>query len=166
VDLARPATDADLPAVAALARDAIAELAPQRGGELWQAVMARTEPIEAGLAADLALAPDRGQLVVATIDDVVVGYGFVRLDRLGDGRTLATISDLFVDLGARGIGLGEAMMDLLVATARAAGAIGVDSIALPGARETKNFFETFGLKARALIVHRPLIEVDEAHGEA
>ena len=36
------------------------------------------------------------------------------------------------------------------------GCFGVDSLALPGDRHTKNFFESFGLVARAIIVHRSL----------
>jgi hypothetical protein len=47
-------------------------------------------------------------------------------------------------------------MDAIVAWAEAAGCVGIDSLALPGNRETKNFFETFGLVARAIVVHRPL----------
>ena len=44
-----------------------------------------------------------------------------------------------------------------MAHATAAGAIGVDALALPGDRATKNFFETFGLKARAIVVHLSLL---------
>jgi GNAT superfamily N-acetyltransferase len=69
---------------------------------------------------------------------------------------LAAVSDLFVDPEARGVGVGEALMDDLVAWARARGCIGVDAMVLPGNRETKNFFETFGLTARAIVVHRAL----------
>ena len=47
-------------------------------------------------------------------------------------------------------------MDLLVAWAQERGAVGIDALALPGDRHTKNFFETFGLTARALVVHRDL----------
>ena len=54
------------------------------------------------------------------------------------------------------MGVGEAMMDLLVERARAAEAVGIDALALPGDRHTKNFFETFGLTARAILVHRAL----------
>ena len=49
-----------------------------------------------------------------------------------------------------------AMMEALVAWCRAQGCFGVDSIALPGDRHTKNFFESFGLVARAIVVHRSL----------
>ena len=38
--------------------------------------------------------------------------------------------------------------------AAAQGCFGVDSLALPGDRHTKNFFESFGLVARAIVVHR------------
>jgi hypothetical protein len=32
----------------------------------------------------------------------------------------------------------------------------VDALVLPGHREGKNFFERFGLTARAIVVHREL----------
>lgn len=156
MEAARPAGPSDHAAVSALARAAVAELGLLRGGPVWQLQDARVEPIEAGVAADLARDRTDGLAVVGTIDDVVVGYGVSRLAPLSDGSVLAEVSDLYVDPGARGIGLGEAMMDLLVAHATEAGAIGIDALALPGDRETKNFFETFGLKARAIVVHRSL----------
>lgn len=156
MEAARPATAGDVAAITDLARTAVGELGLLRGGPVWQLQDARVEPIGEGVAADVALAPVRGLTVVGTIDDVVVGYGVSRLEALSDGSVLAEVSDLYVDPGARGIGLGEAMMDLLVAHATQAGAIGIDAFALPGDRATKNFFETFGLKARAIVVHRSL----------
>ena len=56
-------------------------------------------------------------------------------------------------------------MEEVLAWASAAGADGVDSIALPGDRVTKNFFERFGLTARALQVHRRLSPASEADPE-
>jgi hypothetical protein len=47
-------------------------------------------------------------------------------------------------------------MDAVLAWCRECGCFGVDSLALPGNRETKNFFESFGLVARAIVVHRNL----------
>ena len=52
-------------------------------------------------------------------------------------------------------------MEEVLAWASAAGADGVDSIALPGDRVTKNFFERFGLTARALQVYRRLAPAPE-----
>jgi hypothetical protein len=48
------------------------------------------------------------------------------------------------------------MMEDLVAWCTAQGCFGVDSLALPGDRHTKNFFESFGLVARAIVVHRSI----------
>ena len=156
MEAARAAEAGDVEAVTDLARAAIGELGLLRGGPVWQLQDARTEPIRDGVAADIARLPEYGATVVGTIDDAVVGYGVSRLETLADGSVLAEVSDLYVDPGARGVGLGEAMMDLLVAHAVDAGAIGIDALALPGDRATKNFFETFGLKARAIVVHRSL----------
>ena len=156
MEAARPGVPGDLPAVLHLARQGIAELAPNRGGAVWRQREARPEPLDAELTHLLSGQRDDALAVVGTIDDTVVGYGTMTLDPMHDGELLAVISDLYVDPEARGIGVGEAMMDLLVARAREAGAIGVDAIALPGDRHTKNFFETFGLVARAILVHKSL----------
>jgi GNAT superfamily N-acetyltransferase len=151
---ARPATPDDLEVVAALARLAVEELREQRGGPVWSRREARAEPFEEALAGSIA---DPAHLVlVATIDDVVVGYAVARLEQLRDERPLAVIDDLYVEPDARGIGLGEGLMDGLLSWAREQGCTGIDAFTLPGNRETKNFFESFGLKARAILVHRDL----------
>jgi GNAT superfamily N-acetyltransferase len=154
VESARPATEADLDPVAELAAAAVAELAAEKGGAVWQRREARAEPVRPGLAAQLA--DDDARLVVGCIDDVVVGYGAVHVEHLRDGGRLGVVTDLYVEPGARGIGVGEAMMDHLLAWCRDRRCDGVDSIALPGTRATKNFFERFGLVARAIVVHRSL----------
>jgi GNAT superfamily N-acetyltransferase len=151
---ARPATQDDLEQIVALAREAIDELREEKGGELWFRRHARAEPLATSLAA--AIDDERQLVVVGTIDDSVIGYGAARIESLTDGEPLAIVDDLYVLPGARGVGVGESMMDALIEWARAAGAVGIDSIALPGMRDTKNFFESFGLVARAIIVHRSL----------
>ncbi|HSL59157.1 MAG TPA: GNAT family N-acetyltransferase, partial [Acidimicrobiales bacterium] len=103
-----------------------------------------------------ALDDDQQLLVVGTIDEVVIGYAAVRIETLRDDSRLAVIDDLYTDPGCRGVGVGEAMMDLVVEWATEAGCTGIDALALPGNRATKNFFETFGLVARAIVVHRRL----------
>ena len=113
MDGARSATIEDLAAVASLARAARGELAVQRGDAVWEAQMGRPDPVEAALAAAIEPAAERCS-VVGTVDDVVVGYGMSSIEVLGDGSRLAVVTDLYVDPQARGIGIGEAMMDLLV----------------------------------------------------
>ena len=152
---ARRADPGDLAVIAGLARLAIVELTPHRGGAVWHRSEARSEPVEPALAQLLASDSPDTLVVVGLIDDTPVGYGVVSIEALHDGQRLAVVSDLYVLPDARGIGVGEAMMDLLVERGQSAGAVGIDAMALPGDRQTKNFFETFGLKARAIVVHRP-----------
>jgi GNAT superfamily N-acetyltransferase len=147
---ARRATADDLAVLETLAAEAIAELLPTRGGSLYSRREARQRPL-----ADL-LADPASIVLVGTIDATVVGYAAASVETLPDGSRLAVISDLFVDPGGREIGVGESLMDEVVAWARENGCFGVDAVALPGNRSTKNFFETFGLTARAIVVHRSL----------
>jgi GNAT superfamily N-acetyltransferase len=150
----RPAAADDVPRLAELAGRAIEELRPGRGGEVWARHLARQPPFEPLLAQQLA-DPDH-RVLVGTVDGVPVGYGVAHVEVLADGGLLGVITDLYTEPEAREIGLGEMMMEALVGWCRDRGCFGVDSLALPGDRHTKNFFESFGLVARALIVHRPL----------
>jgi hypothetical protein len=47
-------------------------------------------------------------------------------------------------------------MDDLVAWCTAEGCIGMDAMALPGDRDTKNFFERSGFTARKLVMYHSL----------
>ena len=153
-EAARAASSEDLPRLAELARAAIEELSATKGGELWARREARREPVEESLAADLA---DDGTLVLAgTIDDAVVGYAVARTETLADGNVLARVTDLYAEPEAREVGVGEALLETVVKWATERRCAGIDSLVLPGNRETKNFFESFGLVARAIVVHRPL----------
>ena len=135
------------------------ELAPRRGGYVWARLEARTEPLEQSLDRDHR--SDDALVVVGTVDEAVVGYGVIRLVGLHDGAVLGRVTDIYVMPEARGVGVGEAMMGELVDWARRRACIGVDSLALPGDRETKNFFETHGLVARSITVHRSLADTAE-----
>ncbi len=157
-EAARVATDGDTGQILGLARMALAELSAQRGGAVWSRREARVEPIDDEMTAAIAVSMAGGPQLAAvgTLDGVVVGYAVVRAEIVADGGSLAVIEDLYVEPGARGVGVGEALMDLILGWATEHGCFGVDSIALPGNRETKNFFESFGMVARAIAVHRAL----------
>lgn len=142
---------ADVPRLAELNRAAIDELAPTRGGAVWKAREARQEPIEERLE---DLLDDPGcRMLVATIDGTVVGYAVARLEHLTDGSVLGVIDDIFVEEGARQVGLGELMINDLMAWCEERKCIGMDAMALPGHRATKNFFEESGFTARQLVMH-------------
>jgi GNAT superfamily N-acetyltransferase len=154
VEGVRPATEDDLARLAELAWTAIAELTPMRGGIVWAAREARPEPVEDSLKASLA--DDRTRVIVGTIDDVPIGYAAVHLEDLHDGSRLGVVDDIFVEEGAREVGVGEAMMGDLVAWCEKEGCAGMDALALPGHRSAKNFFEESGFVARKLVMHHRL----------
>jgi len=147
----RPATPGDLPRVAELNRAVVEELAPMRGGAVWKAREARPEPVEEALAE--LLDDPNARVLVATIDDTVVGYAVVHLEHLADGSILGVIDDIFVEEGARQVGLGELMIDDLMTWCEDRKCVGMDAMALPGHRATKNFFEESGFTARQLVMH-------------
>ena len=153
-EAARLATAADVERLAVLVEESIAEQANDRGGSVWSVREARPLPAEPSLKA--AVDDDHTLVLVGTIDDFIVGYAVVRTEELRDGRMLGVLTDVYVEPEARAVGVGEAMVDQVLEWCREQGCSGVDALALPGNRESKNFFETFGFTARALVVHRPL----------
>ena len=136
-------------------REVIAtELSDERGGPLFLAEAIRTT-IETMVE---VVADDQAHLLGAFGDGALIGWAYVRLHTLPDNRLLGIIDELAVHPDGRQIGAGELLLEHVLAWCRTKSCIGVDSYALPGARETKNFFETFGMKARLLTVHVPLLD--------
>ncbi len=152
---ARQATEADVPFLVLLGREAIAELTRQRGGTLWSRLGGWTPPSASTFHSRLT--DESCLLAVGLIDDTVVGYSVTECELLSDGARLCRLGEIFVLAGARGVGVGEELMELSVAWGRETGCLGIDSMALPGDRTTKNFFERSGFKARSIVVHRSLI---------
>lgn len=141
-----------MPRVAELCRLALAEAgARERGGPLFVVREGRPEPAEPGLRAELA-DPD-AMVVAGTFDGAVFGFATGRVEALRDGSHLGVIAELFVDPEVRAVGVGEAMMTELLGWFQGRGCRGVDATALPGDRQTKNFFEGSGFTARLLVMH-------------
>jgi GNAT superfamily N-acetyltransferase len=151
---ARPARAADLEAIVRLCGQLLAEVSEQRGGEL----ASLTGSPASGPAEILrdALASERHHVVVGTLDDEVVGALVAHLVELADGRLLASVDLLYVEPGARFVGVGEALVASLVRWSREHRCVGMDVPALPGMRETKNFLEGAGFVTRLLVMHREL----------
>lgn len=150
----RAAHDADLDELVRLDRLAREHLRPLRGGEMYLLHTARSEPAAPSLRADLA---DVDRLVLmGCLGEVPVGYAIASVHPLADGTCAADVSEVFVEPAARGVGVGNLLMQRLVEWATDRGCVGIDARAMPGDRNTKNFFESFGLVARAITVHRDL----------
>lgn len=154
-EAARPATDVDLGELVRLAEQALASIPTQRGGDVVALRDLRAHPVAPSLRS--ALHDPDALVLVGTWHDVPVGYLVAHLERLRDRSTVAVIEDLWVEPEARGVAVGEVMFETALAWARDAGCRGIDAMALPGDRETKNFFERFGLVARAIVVHRSFL---------
>ncbi len=149
---ARPATDADLPELVRLYRLLELEMEALRG--LWKEADGLPEPVEDALAR--AVADPETLVYVGTADEVtfgfILGYSAQLLPQAGGDR-MATIKLVFTEEGARGVGVGEAMRDMMVESFRAQGHRWFDAHVLPGHRLAKNFFEAGGFSARFIIMN-------------
>ena len=153
--LATTADQAQLEALFAAARD---ELVPMRGGAIY---FAREVPDVAPAAGD-----ESRPVWVGTIDGTPVGYAAAHVERLRDGTVLGVVDHLFVEEGARDVGVGEVLMSELLDWFRSQGCTAADAAALPGNRQTKNFFETAGFSARLIVMHHRLTARSEVSDEA
>ena len=88
--------------------------------------------------------------------DAVVAYGILEFLNTNDNQIIASIKEIFVLKDARSVGVGESVIASMTNEAIEQNAVGIDSFALPGDRETKNFFETQGMVARLIHVYRSL----------
>jgi GNAT superfamily N-acetyltransferase len=150
----RRATSYDVPTLLGLAHALHAELRPQRGGEWW---FDTALPYEVSIHAyESLVASPHHCVLVGMIDDAIIGFGVCERQTTRAGSHRAVIHELYVEPDARAIGVGELMLDEITSWAIEMQCRGIDAIALPGARETKNFFETAGMTARMLVVHRDL----------
>lgn len=152
----RPARRDDVDLLVRIAVDHAARIAGERGADLMlrRELSYSEDELRERLVA--AIEEPDSLLLVGTYDGVVFGYALADFEKLDDGGTLARVEQLVVEPEAREVGIGETIMNAVVDQARSRGCLGIDAMALPGDRETKNFFESFGLKARQLVVHRSL----------
>ncbi len=152
METARPATEADLEDLIRLWEHAVAELDGQRGGGPLAGSLNRPD-LRRFMSE--ALADNERLLVIGSIDDVPVGLASLWADR-GRREPIGQLELIFVEPNARQVGVAEVMLALVLARCEEWGMTGLDSPALPGNRSAKSFFETQGMQARLLIMHRPL----------
>ncbi len=93
---------------------------------------------------------------MGTLDDVVTGVAVGRHEGRGAQGRWGILDVCYVEPAARGLGLGQLLVEAVLAWLGAEGCTGVDGVALPGDRTAKSFFESAGFKARAITMHRTL----------
>jgi len=140
-----PDSGDDLAQLVLLEREARAALIGQRGGDRWL-----IEHAEVGVKWPDRCRTDGVDVLVAHIDDVVVGYlsGF-----LGDDRIIR-VDQVWVTPLARENGFGDALLAVLIERAKGLGAVAVEGESLPGDRHTKNLYERAGIVARLITTFR------------
>jgi len=141
---AEPRDAAELDRLQAIAREGMRDV---RGGALR---LAECEPVVNWL--DL-LDESNAVVFVGTLDDAVVSYMVMHLS---SERDRGIITHAYVEAEARELGLGDTLVENAVAAVREAGLNGIEAVALPGDRETKNMYERAGLTARKLTVYKSL----------
>jgi GNAT superfamily N-acetyltransferase len=154
-EAARRAAAADRADLDRLTADARAATAAARGGRL----LALFDEPQARLDELLTAATEGASgsaAWIGTLDAHAVGYAVAGIEPLPDGSSLAVLHEIYVEAGGRELGVGEALLDAAIAWAVEQGCGGIDARALPGDRATKNFFESAGMVARSIVVHRDL----------
>jgi GNAT superfamily N-acetyltransferase len=174
---ALPARSEDLERLAALVEQAVAALGAARGGEALLAEgelaglvggagpAARDRPPVGppGKAAAGALAA-----LLASRDALLLGgwcsgalVGVALAERTGGGEDHAVpvtgrLRLLYVEPGARGAGVGSALLEAALRWCTDLRCAAIDVAALPGDRATKSLLERHGFRARTIVMRRLL----------
>ena len=137
-----------------LRKEAISELKNKRGGEVLLNMESFSEDSVEKFSYWFNSTDHR--VFAGLFGDAIVAYGILEFSNTNDNQRIASIKEIFVLKDARSVGVGESLIESMINEAIQHDAIGIDSFALPGDRETKNFFETQGMVARLIHVYRTL----------
>ena len=153
METARPAREDDIPACLELLDRALTDARSMRGGA---ALVGNTTPDEI-LARWMDAAPADAAVYVGEFHHAVVGLaGATAAVRPHGSERSGRIECCYVEEGARGVGVGTALMESMVAWCSQRACRDVDALALPGDRLSKQRFEGAGFTARLLVLNRPL----------
>lgn len=150
----RFANSSDAEAIAELCAEAINTLKESTNGQAM--LIGRTGLIgkvlsrPGGLAR--LLADTHTTVLIGLFEEVIVGFAIAH-NNLPD-RPLGSIDAIYVTPGARGIGIGQALLDTIVKVLANRGCIDFDVNCLPGDRSSKRLMESSGFKARQITMTR------------
>ncbi len=129
------------------------EIQEHKGADLWQKTTALSANSE--LLFSEIIDHQEFVFIIGAYDNCPCGFMIAQWVSIYDNMSL-DIKEVFVDSEMRSVGVGEAMMDLLINTAEKSSAVSIVSRALPGDRQLKNFFERYKVTARVITVERKL----------
>jgi GNAT superfamily N-acetyltransferase len=159
MEAVRPATTDDRARLRELVADLVADLLDQRGGSLlFDSASSDSDDSDASDVADRLAGSvgSPGRLVlVGTLEGVVTGFTCGHVTERAHRARRGVLDACYVEPAARGMGLGQLLLEAALAWFEDQGVEGIDGTALPGDRQAKNFFEAAGFKARMLTMYRP-----------
>jgi len=150
---ARRAEHRDLPRLAEMYAALSGEQRSLR--EIWPAADGLAEPVTGTLAS--LIDAQASIVLVGEVDGSTLGMLVGTTEPLlppHADRRIGTIRLIYVDPGARGVGVGGAMLSTALDDFDRVGIDLFDAPVSPGHRLAKNFFESNGFKARSIIMHR------------
>jgi GNAT superfamily N-acetyltransferase len=153
METARPARDDDMPACLELLTKALAAARSVRGGS---ALVGNVTPA-AVLERWMQAGHPETTVLVGEFHHAVVGLAAATVAARPHSTGLSgRIECCYVEEEARGVGVGSALMDSMVAWCSERACLDIDALALPGDRLSKQRFEGAGFTARLLVLNRPL----------
>ena len=152
MEVARPAQEEDRPVCAELVSKATAGARSMRGGAVLVGATSSDQLLGRWMTAG-----SEAILYVGEFHHFVVGVAAATTFARPETAALSgRIECCYVEEGARGVGVGTALMDSVVAWCIDRGCGDIDALALPGDRSSKQRLEAAGFTARLLTLNRPL----------
>jgi GNAT superfamily N-acetyltransferase len=148
----RPASHADVTAIEQLYRAAEPEQTARK--PIWALTDGYDEPVADQIREGIDA--EESWTFVGEIDDVPVGFVWVTLEEMltrAGGSRIGRMRLIYTEPDARGVGVGNAMLEHFLEVLRPLGVRHFDAPVGPGQRLTKNFFEGHGFAARSIIMH-------------
>jgi GNAT superfamily N-acetyltransferase len=153
METTRLAHEDDRAACRALLTSALSDVGTMRGGATLRGDVSHDELLARWLHPD----NDAAALYVGEFHHAVVGLAAaVTFTRHGSTVRSGRIECCYVEEGARGVGVGSALMESMVTWCTQRGCHDIDALALPGDRLSKQRLEASGFTARLLVLNRPL----------